>query len=266
MIELPLWLAIAAKVLFAASVVVGATAVAEKSGPLIAGLIIAMPLSIGPTYVLLALAASPQFVAASAVGSIGANIAVALFATVYILLARRLPMPAALALALATWFGVSWLIQRWDPSPITTLVFSTLALVVASVLTRHAVAGRALLAGAKRWYDLPLRALFVGLFAGLLVTISHAIGPDWTGFLAAFPLVLTTTVVLMHPRVGPAATAAALAIAVQGILVYPCALFLIFLYGQAWGVWWSYLAALLVIVGWAGLVYGWRSSRGIGRA
>ena len=254
MIELPLWLAIAAKVLFAASVVVGATAVAEKSGPLIACLIIAMPLSIGPTYVLLALAASPQFVAASAVGSIGANIAVALFATVYILLARRLPMPAALALALAAWFGVSWLIQRWNASPITTLVISTMALVVASLLTRHAVAGRALLAGAKRWHDLPLRALFVGLFAGLLVTVSHAIGPDWTGFLAAFPLVLTTTVVLMHPRVGPAATAAALAIAVQGILVYPCALFLIYLYGQTWGVWWSYLAALLLIVGWAGLV------------
>ena len=151
MIELPLWLAIAAKVLFAASVVVGATTVAEKSGPLIAGLIIAMPLSIGPTYVLLALAASPRFVAASAVGSIGANIAVALFATVYILLARRLPMPAALALALAAWFGVSWLIQRWDPSPLVTLAFSTLALVAASVLTRidETVAGHELLCGSK---------------------------------------------------------------------------------------------------------------------
>lgn len=53
--DYPLWLAIALKVIFAATVVVSAAAMAERSGPLIAGLIMAMPVSVGPTYVMLAL-------------------------------------------------------------------------------------------------------------------------------------------------------------------------------------------------------------------
>ena len=81
MSDLPLWLSIAIKVAFAATVVVTATTLAEKSGPLIAGLIIAMPVSVGPTYVMLAMTAAPDFVAKSALGSIAANGAVAVFGT-----------------------------------------------------------------------------------------------------------------------------------------------------------------------------------------
>lgn len=259
--ELPLWLSLAIKVVFAATVVVSATAAAEKSGPLIAGLIIAMPLSIGPTYVMLALTTSPQFVAASALGSLGANAAVAVFAVVYVALARRVPMPLSLAPALLAWFGCGWLLPRWSTAALPLLAISTLALGAAVLLTRHALAGGKLLAGGKRWYDLPLRALFVGLLAGTVVTVSQVIGPDWTGLLAAFPLVLTTSIILMTPRVGAAATAAAMATAMQGIFIYPPALFLIHRYCVEWGVWWAFLAALVTIVAWAGLVYAWRTSR-----
>lgn len=264
--ELPLWLSVAVKVVFAATVVVTATAAAEKSGPMIAGLILAMPLSVGPTYVMLALTASPHFISVSAVSSMGANAAVALYVAVYVALARRVPMPVSLSLGLLTWFGAAWLQHRWNPAPVPLLVVSTVFLGTAVLLTRHALAGRKLLAGAKRWYDLPLRALFVGLFAGTVVTVSHLIGPDWTGFLAAFPLVLTTSIVLMHPRVGAAATAAALATAIQGIFIYPLAFYLIHLFSEAWGVWWSFLAAIATIVAWAGLVYAWRTSRRDNRA
>jgi hypothetical protein len=89
--DIPLWLSIVVKVMFAATVVVSATLLAEKSGPLVAGLIIAMPISVGPTYVMLALTKAPSFIADSALGSIAANAAVAAFGTVYVLLARRVP-------------------------------------------------------------------------------------------------------------------------------------------------------------------------------
>ena len=59
MTELPFWLSLAVKIAFAATMVVAANAVAERSGPLIAGLIIAMPVSVGPTYVMLGLTESP---------------------------------------------------------------------------------------------------------------------------------------------------------------------------------------------------------------
>ena len=259
--ELPLWVSIAVKVVFAATVVVSATAAAEKSGPMIAGLILAMPVSVGPTYMMLALTASPQFIAVSAVSSMGSNAAVALYVAVYVALAQRVPMPVSLVLGLTTWLGAVWLQHRWNPAPVPLLVVSTVCLGTAVLLTRHALAGRKLLTGAKRWYDLPLRALFVGLFAGTVVTVSHLIGPDWTGFLAAFPLVLTTSIILMHPRVGAAATAAALATAIQGIFSYPLAFYLIHLFSEAWGIWWSFLAAIFTIVAWTGLVYAWRTAR-----
>ena len=127
------------------------------------------------------------------------------------------------------------------------------------------MAGRTALAGVKRWYDLPLRAAFVGLFAATVVTISHAIGPDWTGFLAAFPLAFTTTIILLQPRVGAAATAAAMATALQGIFIYPLAFYLVHLHSLDWGVWWSFLAALVTIVAWGALVYAWRTARRGGR-
>jgi hypothetical protein len=257
--DIPLWLSLVIKVVFAATVVVSATVLAEKSGPLVAGLIIAMPISVGPTYVMLALTTAPRFVAESALGSIAANAAVAVFGTVYVLLAQRTPMPVSLSLALAAWFGTAVLEQRWGPAPGTLVAFSTTMLVAGSVATRRALAGRKLLAGAKRWYDLPLRAAFVGVFAGALVTISELIGPGWTGLLAAFPLVLTTSIVLMHQRVGAAATAAVIATAVQGIVIYPCAFGLLYLFAVSWGVWWAMLACLALIVVWAVVVYFWRT-------
>lgn len=261
MSDYPLWLSIALKMIFAATVVVSAAIMAERSGPLVAGLIMAMPISVGPTYVMLALAKPPQFIAVSALGSVAANTAVAAFGMVYVLLARRVPMAASLGLALLALFVVAWLEQRWSPAPLPVLLLSTAALVTSSLATRHALSGRKLLAGAKRWFDLPLRALFVGLVAGTVVTLSHTIGPEWTGLLAAFPLVLTSSIILMQPRVGAAATAAAIATAIQGIVIYPLAFLLIHWFSVDWGVWWAYLAALATIVGWAALVFAWRAPR-----
>ena len=68
--DLPLWIQIAIKVLIAASVVVTASVMAEKSGPFVGGLILALPVSVGPAYALLALQASPAFVAQSGIGKL----------------------------------------------------------------------------------------------------------------------------------------------------------------------------------------------------
>lgn len=259
--ELPLWLAVAIKAIFVATVVVSAVTMAERSGPLVAGLIIAMPISIGPAYVMLGLTATPQFVADSALKSVAANAAVAVFGMVYVLLARRLPMPLSLLLAVVSWFATAALERAWNPDAWTVVTVSTLALMAGSRLMRPAASVRKSLAGAKRWYDLPLRAVFVGVFVATLVTMSHAIGPQWTGLLAAFPLVLTSSIILLHPRVGATATAAVLVTAIEGIVIYPLALLLVHRYSVAWGTWWSLGAGLAAIVAWTLLVYAVRKSR-----
>lgn len=258
MTELPLWLALTIKVAFAATVVVTATVLAEKRGPLIGGLIIALPVSVGPTYVMLAFTATPEFIAASALGSLESNAAGGACAAVYVVLAQRVAMPIALVAALATWFALGALTHRAALGVPALIALNVLVFAVALPATRAALSGRALLSGAKRWYDLPLRALFIGVFAATLVTASHAIGPGWTGLLAAFPLVITTSIVLMHPRVGAAATAAAMATVVRGLIVYPVGYWLIHIGSVPWGVGWALLAALLPVVGWQGVIYAWR--------
>ena len=259
--EWPLWASIALKMVFAASMVVTATLVAEKSGPLVAGLIIAMPIAVGPTYVMLAWHATPQFIAQSALGSLASNACTGLFCTFYILLARRVPLWISLPLATLSWLvGVWWSLDA-ALAPGTLLLLNAGVFALALLLTRGALGGRKLLAGAKRWFDLPLRALFVGLFAGTVVTVSTLIGSGWTGVLAAYPILITSSIMMMQPRIGAQATAAAIATVLQGLIVYPLGFWIVHAFSVEWGVWMALLAALAVIVGWAALVYAWRSAR-----
>src|SRR5262245_48337473 len=74
---------------FKGVVVVAVSVAAERSGPLMAALIAALPTAASVTYIILALEHPPAFVAASAVGSMAANAAVAVFALSYAALAQR---------------------------------------------------------------------------------------------------------------------------------------------------------------------------------
>lgn len=257
--ELPLVLSVLIKAGCASAVVVAATMLAERSGPLVAGLIIALPVSVGPTYVLLAFTAPPAFIAHSALGSIASNGAVAIFGTVYVLLATRTPMFVSVPAALFAWLGVAWLAEWLALEAVPLVAAATAALIGASLMTRRSAHSRKLLAGATRGWDLPVRAAFVGVFAATLVTASHLIGPAWTGLLAAFPIALTSSIVLLQPRVGPAPAAAVIATAVQGIVIYPLAFSLVYALAEPVGVWWALGAWLGVIVAWAALVFAWRT-------
>ena len=75
-------------VMTAAVIVITSVAV-ERSGPFLGALIGALPTAAGAAYTILALEHPPAFIAASAVGSVAINGAVAIFAAIYALLAQR---------------------------------------------------------------------------------------------------------------------------------------------------------------------------------
>src|SRR5262249_17184239 len=89
--DLFFWYALAFKVAMTATIVVLVSVAAERSGPFIAALIAALPTAAGATYILLALEHPPAFIAASAIGSMAANAAVAIFALTYAALAQHQP-------------------------------------------------------------------------------------------------------------------------------------------------------------------------------
>ncbi|HVG50998.1 MAG TPA: hypothetical protein VM867_05135, partial [Xanthobacteraceae bacterium] len=79
-----LWLSLVLKMAVTAAFVVVATVAAERSGPLIGGLITTLPISAGPVYMFLALDHNTQFLADTALGSLAVNPVIAVYALIYV--------------------------------------------------------------------------------------------------------------------------------------------------------------------------------------
>src|SRR6266516_5988520 len=82
------WLELAIRMAVTAGFLVAATAVAERAGPFVGGLVATLPISAGPVYLFLALDHDSRFIAASAMASLAANAVTGLFALIYILVAH----------------------------------------------------------------------------------------------------------------------------------------------------------------------------------
>ncbi|GGF36098.1 hypothetical protein GCM10011611_48140 [Aliidongia dinghuensis] len=196
------WLALLVKIVATASVVVAASVVAERAGPFWGALITCLPVVAGPAYVLLALQADAAFVAASATSGVAANAATGLFVlTLHRMAPRRGALPS-LTCAIAVWLGAILAIRA--TSPWSAVAGLALNLVVYGAALRVAVAeaGTVAAAAPARWFELPLRALSVGLLVAGAVSISQAIGPSATGLAMAFPIAMTSLTVMLYRRLG----------------------------------------------------------------
>ncbi|KMO28535.1 hypothetical protein VQ02_31405, partial [Methylobacterium variabile] len=98
--------------LASAAIVVLASLAVERAGPLVGAMIATLPLSAGPAYVFLALDHDAGFLRDSAVASLPAIAATALFIAAYAAMARRHGVAGALAAALATWIAAALLLGR----------------------------------------------------------------------------------------------------------------------------------------------------------
>ena len=63
----------------------------------------------------------------------------------------------------------------------------------------------------RRWYDVPLRAGLVATLVATVVSLSSWVGPGVSGTIALVPIVLTSMMLILHPRIGGPATAAMIA-------------------------------------------------------
>src|SRR5260370_33448012 len=70
----------------------------------------------------------------------------------------------------------------------------------------------------RRWYDIPLRASLVATLVAIVVTLSGWLGPGVSGAIALFPVVFTSMMLILHPRIGGPATAAVLANSGWGLM------------------------------------------------
>jgi hypothetical protein len=116
----------------------------------------------------------------------------------------------------------------------------------------------------RRWYDIPLRASLVATLVATVVTLSGWVGPAISGILALFPVVFTSMMLILHPRIGGAPTAAVIANSGWGLIGFGLAIAVLHVavlhFGSAIGL----SLALLTGIGW-NLALWWNGRRKLAR-
>jgi hypothetical protein len=112
----------------------------------------------------------------------------------------------------------------------------------------------------RRWFDIPLRASLVATLVATVVTLSGWVGPVISGILALFPLVFTSMMLILHPRIGGPPTAAVIANSGWGLIGFGLAIAVLHVavlhFGSAIGL----SLALMTGIGW-NLVLWWNARR-----
>jgi uncharacterized membrane protein (GlpM family) len=88
---------------------------------------------------------------------------------------------------------------------------------------------------ARRWYDIPLRATLVATLVAIVVTLSSTVGPKVSGIIALFPLVFSSLMLILHPRIGGRATAAVIANGLWGLIGFGIAIVVLHLGARTLG-------------------------------
>jgi len=201
------WLALAVKLVLTAGVVVTASFVTERAGPLIGALVVTLPVTVWPAYVFLSLDHDTTFIAASVVGGLAMNAVSGIFMLIYIVLAQRCGLAVSLLTALASWLILA-VLARFVPWTATISILANVVVYTGCILLTRRFRDVAIPPTVRKWYDVPLRTLLVCALMGTVLVISNVVGPVATGFVAVFPISTASTMLILQPRIGGPASAA----------------------------------------------------------
>src|ERR1700757_4609474 len=117
--------------------VAAVTLVARRWGPRVGGLLVGLPLTTGPIFVLLAIDQGLQFAAGATVGILFGLVGLAAFALAYAAASRRTKWPASLVFAAAAFFVVSAGTRKFGDSVAIAGLAAWVALLLAASLMRR---------------------------------------------------------------------------------------------------------------------------------
>ncbi len=246
------WWGLTLKMVLTATVVVVTSLVVERSGPFVGALIGAAPTAAGAAYTILALEHSPDFIAASAVGSVAVNAAVAIFAATYAAAAQRYGLFVSLGAASAVWFAAAAALRLVDWTPLGAVVLNVVVFGIAIPLTWRYRDGGTPAKFRRTRFDIPLRALAAGVVVAVVTTASSRIGSFASGMFALFPIILGSSVVIMHPRIGGKVTASMLAHAQLPLIGLGLCFLVVHYLVAPIGVWAALGCGLVVALAWSG--------------
>jgi hypothetical protein len=249
--DLIFWYELAFKMVMTAIVVVATSVAVERAGPFIGALIAAQPTAAGAAYVILAIEHPSSFIAKSAIGSAATCAAVSIFCLVYAALAQSRGLILCLSVALAVWFAVTALLRLNDWTPFSAFALNAAVFAVTIPLTwRYRTSGPP-----KKFlrtpFDIPMRAIAAAVVVAIVTTASYSIGSFASGMFALFPIILCSSVVILHPRVGGKATASMLAHAQIPFIGLALSFLLVHFLAISLGSWPALTLGILFSIGWS---------------
>jgi uncharacterized membrane protein (GlpM family) len=252
--ELIFWYGLALKMVLTAIVVVITSVAVERTGPFIGALIAALPTAAGAAYVILAIEHPPSFIATSAIGSLATSAAVSIFSAVYIILAQRRGLMLSLGTGLAVWFAVTAVFRLIDWTPLSAALLNAVVFGITIPLSWRYRASGPPKKFLRTRYDIPLRAIAAAIVVAVVTTASHRIGSFASGMFAVFPIVMCSSIVILHPRVGGKATASMLAHAQIALVGLSLSFLAVHYIAVPLGSWWAFAVGLSICIAWCGML------------
>jgi hypothetical protein len=221
--ELAFILTLSFRMAITAAFVVSASVITERSGPVIGALVATLPISAGPAYVFLSLDHDAAFIAEGALASLPINAATIFLGLTYVVLAQRQGAIVSGGAAVAVWNVLASMIRMVDWTLLGGLIANAVTFAICVPLLqgyRHVKMPLI----TRRWYDIPLRAGLVATLVATVVTASGWVGPKISGIIALFPVVFTSLMLILHPRIGGPPTAAVIANGAWGLMGFGLAI------------------------------------------
>ena len=261
--DLAFILTLALRMAVTAAFVVSASVITERSGPVIGALVATLPISAGPSYVFLALDHNAAFIAEGALASLPINAATIFLGLTYVVLAQRQSAIVSCLGAVAVWIMLASVIRTIQWSLAGGLMANAVAFAICVPLLRRFRNVKMPLI-TRRWYDIPLRASLVATLVATVVTLSGLVGPKVSGIIALFPVVFTSMMLILHPRIGGRPTAAVIANSGWGLMGLGIAIAVLHVTAPRFGSAVGLGLALTVCVGW-NLGLWWNGRRRLAR-
>jgi hypothetical protein len=257
--DLAFILTLALRMAVTAAFIVSASVITERAGPVIGALVATLPISAGPSYVFLSLDHGAEFIAEGALASLPINAATIFLALTYVVLAQRQSMIVSFVCAIGVWAALATLARMVHWTLAGGLIANAIAYAICiPLLQRFRNVKMPLIT--RRWYDIPLRALLVSTLVATVTTLSGWVGPGVSGTIALFPVVFSSMILILHPRIGGPPTAAVLANSGWGLLGLGVAIAVLHVAALRLGSAPALILALATCVSW-NLVLWWSGRR-----
>jgi hypothetical protein len=258
--ELSFILILLFRMAISAAFVVAASVITERSGPVIGALVATLPISAGPSYVFLALDHDAAFIAEGALASLPINAATIFLGLTYAVLAQRFSLWVSAGTAIAVWLALATIIRHVQWTLSAGVIANVIAFAVCVPLMRPYMHVKKMPLITRRWYDIPLRAGLVAMLVATVVTTSGWVGPRISGIMALFPIVFTSLMLILHPRIGGVPTAAVIANGAWGLMGFGLAIAMMHVMALKLGSAIGLSFALAACIGW-NLALWWNGRR-----